>query len=83
LFDLVRDLLANPQIRAIVFDGPGTGVQVIRDFWTSRDIPKTWYINAEHIMLVRQFVDLYDEDCGSPVMQPFWPKRLKYMLPPA
>ena len=81
LSNLVRDLLANPQIRAIVFDGPGAGSQVFRDFWIGTDVPE-WGINAEHITLVRQFVDLYDEDCGHRLMQPFWPQRLKYMLPP-
>jgi len=80
LYELVRDLLNNPQVRMIVFDGEGPGRQIIQDFWDSRDFPK-WGIAAEHLTLVRQFVDLYDEDCGGQVMQPFWPKRLAYPLP--
>lgn len=82
LYELVRDLLANPQVRAIVFDGEGPGRQVIQDFWCSKDVPE-WGIAPDHLALVRQFVDLYDGDCGGQVMQPFWPKRLTYPLPPA
>jgi len=82
LYDLVRDLLANPQVRTIVFDGEGAGRQVIGDFWHSTDHPD-WDIPSDHVSLVRQFVDLYDGDCGGGVMQPFWPKRLTYPLPPA
>jgi hypothetical protein len=81
LAELVRDLLWNPQLRIIVLDGEGPGAQVIRDFWASTDVPK-WGIPSEHITLVRQFVNLYDEDCGSRWLQPFWPKRLKYTAPP-
>lgn len=78
LRDIVRDLLANPQVRAIVFDGPACGRTAYDAFWAGEDTPE-WRIETEHLKLVRRFVDLYDEDCGirSP-MQPFWPARISY-----
>lgn len=76
--DVVRDLLANPQIRAIVFDGSSAVENVFRDFWERRTTPG-WKINEEHLELVRQFVDLFNDDCGfHKPQQPFWPQRLKY-----
>lgn len=78
LCDVVRDLLANPQIRAIVFDGQRPIPNVFLDFWQRRS-PPSWKINEEHLELVRQFVDLFNEDCGfHKPQQPFWPQRLKY-----
>lgn len=79
LRDVVRDLLANPQVRAIVFDGPVHGRELYDAFWFGSDDPG-WRIDGEHLQLVRQFVDLYDDDCGikSP-MQPFWPARIMYL----
>ena len=78
LSDIVRDVLANPQIRGIVFDGAGPGRAVFQTFWTGRDVP-SWGIVEAHLKLVRQFVDLYDEDCYCRPLQPFWPERLKYL----
>ncbi len=80
LVDIVRDILANPQLRIIVFDGTGDGRQVLHDFWRNKDNP-AWGIPPDHLSLVRQFVDLYDEDCGGQVMQPFWPERLIHKPP--
>jgi hypothetical protein len=78
LCDVVRDLLANPQVRAIVFDGSSPVEATFRAFWT-RQIAPAWKINEEHLELVRQFVDLFNEDCGfHKPQQPFWPQRLKY-----
>jgi hypothetical protein len=79
LRDVVRDLLANPQVRAIVFDGPAHGRELYDAFWLGSGDPG-WRIDTEHLQLVRQFVDLYDDDCGikSP-MQPFWPARIAYL----
>jgi hypothetical protein len=79
LLDIVRDILANPQIRCIVFDGTGAGRDVFREFWDSKSMPD-WSIKPEHVKLVRQFVDLYDDDCGFRPLQPFWPERLKYLV---
>lgn len=76
--DVVRDLLANPQIRAIVLDGSGKAEDKLRAFWARQTTPN-WKINEEHLELVRQFVDLFNEDCGfHKPQQPFWPQRLKY-----
>jgi len=77
LQDVIRDLLANPQIRTIVFEGSGSSRNLFSAFWASKDIPN-WGINAEHITVVRQFVDLYDHDCSNLLLQPFWPTRIKY-----
>lgn len=77
--DVVRDLLNNPQVRVIVFDGEACGRDAYSAFWAGGAKPE-WRIDEEHLTLVRQFVDLYDDDCGikSP-MQPFWPARIKYL----
>lgn len=76
---VVRDLLANPQVRAIVFDGPACGRPSYVAFWQDDAIPD-WDIEAEHIQLVRRFVDLFDDDVDmrNP-MQPFWPARIRYL----
>lgn len=76
--DIVRDLLANPQIRAIVFDGACGCRATFDQFW--RDGQGVERIDEEHRTLVRQFVDLYDDDFGHRVPQPpFWPMRIKYL----
>ncbi len=77
--DIVRDLLANPQVRAIVFDGVACGRDAYTAFWAGEAKPE-WRIDDEHLTLVRQFVDLYDDDCGiKHPMQPFWPARIMYL----
>lgn len=82
LCGVVRDLLANPQIRAIVFDGEGGDACALRAFWR-REVSPDWGISPDHLELVRQFVDLFDEDCSfHQAQQPFWPERLKYTTPP-
>lgn len=79
LRDVVRDLLANPQVRAIVFDGQACGREAYEAFWRGSDLPN-WRIDEEHITLVRRFVDLYDDDCGiKHPMQPYWPARVMYL----
>lgn len=78
LCDVVRDLLANPQIRAIVFLGESPAEQAFHDFWR-RTVTPGWKIREEHLELVRQFVDLFNGDGGFNTAQPpFWPTRLKY-----
>lgn len=77
--DVVRDVLANPQIRAVVFDGPVCGREAYDKFWAGPNDP-AWRIDAEHLNLVRQFVDLFDDDCGwRAPPQPFWPARVLYL----
>jgi hypothetical protein len=77
--DVVRDLLTNPQVRAIVFDGPACGRSSYDKFWTGVD-GKDWPIDQEHQILVRTYVDLYDDDCyNHGPMQPFWPVRIHYL----
>lgn len=77
--DVVRDLLANPQIRAIVFSGAVTGRDEWDGFFYGSDIPP-WKIDNEHILLVRQFVHLYDDEFQTKdTMQPFWPTRVRYL----
>lgn len=79
LVDVVRDLLANPQIRAIVFDGEGTTRGVFKAFW-ERQTPLKCAIREDHLNMVRQFVDLYDDDCSIiKLLPPYWPKRLLYL----
>ena len=79
LRDVVRDLLANPQVRGIVFDGPACGRKAYDAFWQG-ETPPEWRIDAEHLQLVRQYVDLWDDDCASRMpMQPFWPARIMYL----
>lgn len=79
LRDIVRDLLANPHVRAIVFDGPACGRAAYDAFWAGAPQPG-WRIDDEHLTLVRQFVDLYDDDHAIRVAsQPFWPARIMYL----
>lgn len=79
LRDIVRDILANPQVRAIVFDGPVCGRPTYDKFWLGSEDPG-WRIDLEHLNLVRQFVDLFDDDCMWRVPpQPFWPARIMYL----
>ena len=79
LRDVVRDLLANPQVRIIVFDGEACGREAYAAFWAGAPKPE-WRIDQEHLALVRQFVDLYDDDCSIKApMQPFWPARTLYL----
>jgi len=77
--DVVRDLLGNPQIRAVVFDGECSCREGFASFWESMEIPD-WRIDREHIELVRRFVDLYDGEfrLRGP-QQPFWPSRIRYL----
>jgi hypothetical protein len=77
--EVVRDLLANPQIRIVVFDGDVMNRLDWDVFWLGRDFPD-WKIDHEHLSLVRQFVDLFDEDFGiKGPLQPFWPVRIRYL----
>lgn len=79
LRDIVRDLLANPQIRAVVFDGVVEGRVDYDAFWQGTTDPG-WRIDKEHLDLVRQFVDLFDDDCNwRTPPQPFWPVRVAYL----
>jgi len=75
MVDVFRDVLANPQIRAIVLIQDSGA---FRDAWNGpqEGIPE------EHLSVARRFVDLYDEDCGiHDALPPFWPKRLIYEDP--
>lgn len=77
--EVVRDLLANPQIRIIVFDGNVANRAAWDDFWLGTGYPE-WGIDQEHLALVRQFVDLFDDDFGiKGPLQPFWPVRIRYL----
>lgn len=78
LKDVVRDLLANPQIRVVVFHGSACGRAAYDAFWRSTDDPG-WGVALDHLTLVRQYVDLYDDDflLKAP-MAPFWPERIRY-----
>lgn len=79
LADVVRDLLANPHVRIVVFDGEACGRQAYERFWRSDAAPVGWGIQPDHISLVRQFVDLYDDDFGiKGPMPPYWPTRIRY-----
>ena len=75
---LVRDLLANPQIRMLCFAGEACGREAYTTFWSSREDPG-WSIDLEHLNALRQFVDLSDDDFSMKMAhQPWWPKRLIY-----
>lgn len=77
VLNVVRDILANPQIRAIVFEGTGNERELFRQFWEG--LVSFGGIHEDHLDLVRRFVDLFDEDCVFyKPKQPFWPLRLKY-----
>jgi hypothetical protein len=79
LRDIVRDILHNPQIRVVAFDGECRCRPAFADFWSGTEVP-AWGIDGEHVALVRQFVDLYDGDfvLRGP-QQPFWPSRVMYL----
>lgn len=79
---VVRDILANPQIRAVILATPtpphrGPGSRVLREFWESPHPRPDWKIPTIYLDLIRRFVDLFDEDCGiyGP-LPPFWPERI-------
>ena len=79
LRDIVRDILANPQVRAVVLDGEICAREAYDKFWLGKEDPG-WRIDMEHLNLVRQYVDLYDDDCTWRVTpQPFWPVRIAYL----
>lgn len=81
LMDIVRDLLANPQIRIIVFDGAGPARDVFAAFKNGGRLDLQG-VAENHVDAVRQFVDFFDEDCFiRDALQPFWPTRLKYERP--
>jgi hypothetical protein len=78
LNDLLRDVLANPRIRALCIDGEGAMRSVVESVWTTTKPPQC-PINDEHLTLVRQFVDLFDGDCALTVpLSPFWPEPIRY-----
>lgn len=78
--DVVRDLLANPLIRVVVLDGEIRNRQQWDAFWFGGSDFRHWKIDNEHIMLVRQYVDLFDDDFAiKGPMQPFWPSRVRYL----
>lgn len=76
--DVVRDLLANPQVRAVVFDACSDVYGWFAAAWGGDvSVPG---IDDEHVTLVRQFVDLFDGDfvLRGP-QQPFNPSRIMYL----
>lgn len=76
--DLVRDLLANPHIRIVVFHGEACGRAAYDSFWRGTDDPG-WGIDLDHLNRIRQFVDLYDGDFNiKGPMPPHWPTRVRY-----
>lgn len=76
--DVVRDLLANPQVRAIVFDTCPEVRERFSSVWRGGVPLKD--IDDEHVTMVRQFVDLYDDDFGlRGPQQPFSPTRVMYL----
>lgn len=75
---LVRDLLANPQVRALVIDGDGDRA-VFDGFWRGTDALAIPGVAPHHIELVRHYVTLFDDDCGIlRPLRPYWPHRLRY-----
>ncbi len=76
--DVVRDLLANPQVRVIVFDACPDVYGWFSAVWGGETpVPG---VDDEHVTLVRQFVDLFDGDfvLRGP-QQPFNPSRIMYL----
>jgi hypothetical protein len=75
---LIRDLLANPQIRVVVVDGAGARV-ALDDFWHGTEVVHVPGVALHHVELVRHYVNLFDEDCRlfGP-LPPYWPHRLRY-----
>lgn len=84
---LIRDLLANPQIRALVIDGEGQARALLEMFWgghidqlISRG-PRGMFagIPREHLDLVRMHVGLYNNEFVlTRPMLPYMMKPLKY-----
>lgn len=78
LRDVVRDVLHNPQIRAIVFAHDPACRPAYAAFWAGSDGLKG--LDDEHVTMVRQFVDLYDDDFAlRGPQQPFSPTRVMYL----
>lgn len=79
--EVLRDVFANPQIRAIIFDGPSAAREVYASYWAGT-LSLAPPVTPEHQVLVRQFVDLYDEawHCHQPP-KPFHPARILYPAP--
>ncbi len=76
--DVIRDLLANPQVRAVVFDACPEVHRRFFAVWDGSDVPRA--IDDEHVTMVRQFVDLYDDDFSlRGPQQPFSPIRVMYL----
>lgn len=78
LRDVVRDVLYNPQIRAIVFTHGPVCRSAYADFWAGSVGLEG--LDDEHVTMVRQFVDLYDDDFAlRGPQQPFSPTRVMYL----
>jgi hypothetical protein len=75
---LVEDLLANPHVRALCFIEQGPLRDAVAAVWRG-ERPPGCRVTDEHLTLVRQFVDLFDEDCGYRVTQfSYWPEPIRY-----
>lgn len=78
LRDVVRDVLHNPQIRAIVFAHDPACRSTYSTFWAGSS--RLEGIDDEHVTMVRQFVDLFDDDFAlHGPQQPFSPTRVMYL----
>lgn len=78
LRDVVRDVLHNPQIRAIVFAHDPACRLAYAAFWAGSGGLEG--LDDEHVTMVRQFVDLYDDDFAlRGPQQPFSPTRVMYL----
>lgn len=78
LRSVVRDILHNPQIRVVVFAHAPTCRAIYSSFWEGSDGLDG--IDGEHVAMVRQFVDLYDDDFAlRGPQQPFSPIRVMYL----
>lgn len=80
-YDFMRDLLANPQIRAVVLDAVCAECAAPwRSWFEGVDVPALDRIDAEHRALVRQYVDLFDDEYEAKgPLQPWWPSRIRYL----
>lgn len=80
-YDLLRDLLANPQIRAIVLDAVCAACAAPwRSWFEGVDDPALDRVDAEHRALIRQYVDLFDDEYQAKgPLQPWWPSRIRYL----
>lgn len=75
--DVIRDLLANPHVRSLVFEDGVACREAFSVVWEGQEVTG---IDQEHSALVRSFVDLYDGDYAHHGPQPpFWPLRIKYL----